>query len=179
VNKKGYAPCAKLLDKQVTKEVVVPREVRHVHELGEPPRGGGRGIVSAPVFGHLDCPRGRRGLAYLTGWWWYGTGLWWTGCMIAPRTRTLTDDALLGHAPSHGHRMHMGQGRNGNSSRYVHQVSPVVIPRRRQSLTLRTQDDYSGSESECGGAESYALICSLDVQHTAHGNVFSTKHRTK
>ena len=63
VNQKGDAPCAKFLDKQVAEEVGVPREVRHVHDLCEPPRGGGRGIVSAPVFGHLDCPRGRRGLA--------------------------------------------------------------------------------------------------------------------
>lgn len=39
--------------------------------------------------------------------------------MIALRTRTLTDEALLGHASSHGHRMHMDQGRNGNSSRYL------------------------------------------------------------
>ena len=79
MNEKGYAPCAEFLDKQVTEEVVVPREVRHVHDLGEPPRGDGRGIVSTPVFGHLDCPRGLRGLASWTGWWWYGVGFRWTG----------------------------------------------------------------------------------------------------
>ena len=51
--------------------------------------------MSTPVFGHLECPRRRRGLAWWTGWWWYGTGLRWTGWMIAQRTREpLTDDAI-------------------------------------------------------------------------------------
>lgn len=70
MNEERDASCAKLLDEQVTEEVVVPREVSHVHDLCEPPCGDGRGIVSAPVFGHLRCPRGQRGLAWWAGWWW-------------------------------------------------------------------------------------------------------------
>ena len=114
MNEKGDVPCAKLLDEQVTEEVVVPREVRHVHDLGKPPRGSGGGIVSAPVFGHLECPRGRHGLAWWAGWWWYGVELRVDRMgLIALRTRThQTDDAIpvTGHASSHDSPSHMGQG---------------------------------------------------------------------
>ena len=41
MNKERDTSCAKLLDEQVTEEVVVPREVSHVHDLCEPPCGGG------------------------------------------------------------------------------------------------------------------------------------------
>ena len=73
---------------------------------------------------------------------------------------------------------HMVQGRNGNSFRYIkfHRVSH---PMATINLTPNTGLDVVPARIlrwPSGGAESYALIPLLDVQHTDHEMRFRQKN---